>query len=108
MTGVRGELDDSKEYLAVEFKITYLSATEHLLGVRVDYDLKRGTLTLDRRQFTENVFRAANMTACKHISTPTSVTKASPMTEEEKRTALLSSKDAIATNMDLPKDAGGI
>ncbi len=70
MTGVRGELDAFKEHLAALFKLTDLGETEDLLGVHVNYDRQRGTLSLSQRHYTEQLLRAANFLHCKPVDTP--------------------------------------
>lgn len=59
-----------KEMLKSNFKLKDLGQIRQCLGMRVNYDKERGTLTLDQERYVEQLLQKFKMTECKTACTP--------------------------------------
>ena len=62
------DLDHVKTELATKFKLKDLGSTSFLLGVKVDYDQSK--CTLSQRQYIIDLLKHFGMADCKPVTTP--------------------------------------
>ncbi|MDD9372396.1 MAG: reverse transcriptase domain-containing protein, partial [Acidimicrobiales bacterium] len=64
------ETSNLKTKLSSEFKIKDLGEAKQCLGVRFSFDKEKGIVTLDQKQYIEQLLVKFNMTDCKPATTP--------------------------------------
>lgn len=69
-------LEDEEEFeqfadaLKSRFKITDLGQTRSILGIRIDYDRSKGTLSLSQPKYIQDILETYGMADCNPIHTP--------------------------------------
>jgi hypothetical protein len=70
LVGVRGELDAIKKALRTHYKLKDLGSATQLLGIKVDYDIKAGSLKLSQTATIDNLLSNFGFSDCNHVRTP--------------------------------------